>query len=239
MVVVIEDFDRCYRAVQRQGRPLRRLVRHRRHDDRDLLPAELPGGHAEARNVRFHPTAAAAQRAGFRACKRCRPDAAPGSPEWNVRADVVGRAMRLIADGSVDREGVAGLAAPARLQRAPAPTPAGRRARRRPARARPRAAGAETVIIGTSMPDRSTHTANQILIRVVAIITNYAGDATHEVFTQTSEGERQQLGSPKTRRLLQNMNAFSLRPNYISGRVVCCPKRRPATAGGISFSSSC
>jgi AraC family transcriptional regulator, regulatory protein of adaptative response / DNA-3-methyladenine glycosylase II len=61
-------------------------------------------------NVRFLPTAAAAQDAGFRACKRCRPDAAPGSPEWNVRADVVGRAMRHIADGVVDREGVAGLA---------------------------------------------------------------------------------------------------------------------------------
>jgi AraC family transcriptional regulator, regulatory protein of adaptative response / DNA-3-methyladenine glycosylase II len=61
-------------------------------------------------NVRFMPTAAAAQEAGFRACKRCRPDAAPGSPEWNVRADLVGRAMRHIADGVVDREGVGGLA---------------------------------------------------------------------------------------------------------------------------------
>ncbi|MEP7370355.1 MAG: AlkA N-terminal domain-containing protein, partial [Dermatophilaceae bacterium] len=48
--------------------------------------------------------------AGFRACKRCRPDASPGSPEWNVRSDVIARAMRLIADGVVDREGVAGLA---------------------------------------------------------------------------------------------------------------------------------
>jgi AraC family transcriptional regulator, regulatory protein of adaptative response / DNA-3-methyladenine glycosylase II len=37
-------------------------------------------------------------------------DAAPGSPGWNVRADVVARAMRLIADGVVDRLGVAGLA---------------------------------------------------------------------------------------------------------------------------------
>jgi AraC family transcriptional regulator of adaptative response / DNA-3-methyladenine glycosylase II len=61
--------------------------------------------------VRFFPTAAAAQRAGFRACKRCRPDAAPGSPEWNRRGDVVGRAMRYIEDGVVDREGVTGLAA--------------------------------------------------------------------------------------------------------------------------------
>jgi AraC family transcriptional regulator of adaptative response / DNA-3-methyladenine glycosylase II len=62
-------------------------------------------------NVRFFATAAAAQGSGFRACRRCRPDAVPGSAEWNVRADVVGRAMRLIADGVVDREGVAGLAA--------------------------------------------------------------------------------------------------------------------------------
>src|ERR1700689_2928941 len=37
-------------------------------------------------------------------------DAAPGSPEWNIRADVVARAMRLIADGVVDRDGIAGLA---------------------------------------------------------------------------------------------------------------------------------
>jgi AraC family transcriptional regulator of adaptative response / DNA-3-methyladenine glycosylase II len=61
-------------------------------------------------NMRFYRSAAAAQEMGFRACKRCRPDASPGSPEWNIRADVVGRAMRLIADGVVDREGVAGLA---------------------------------------------------------------------------------------------------------------------------------
>ena len=60
--------------------------------------------------MRFCPSAAAAQEAGFRACKRCRPDAAPGSPEWNVRADLAGRAMRLIRDGVVDREGVTGLA---------------------------------------------------------------------------------------------------------------------------------
>jgi AraC family transcriptional regulator, regulatory protein of adaptative response / DNA-3-methyladenine glycosylase II len=61
-------------------------------------------------NVLFYPTAAGAQQAGFRACKRCRPDASPGSPEWNVRSDLAGRAMRLIADGVVDRSGVTGLA---------------------------------------------------------------------------------------------------------------------------------
>ena len=68
-----------------------------------------PSPPARPSRVRFFATAAAAQRAGFRACKRCIPDATPGSPEWDRRADVVGRAMRLIADGVVDREGVPGL----------------------------------------------------------------------------------------------------------------------------------
>jgi len=74
---------------------------------RPSCPAMTP----RARHVDFYPTAAAAQRAGFRACKRCRPDASPGSPEWDTRADLVARAMRLIADGVVDRDGVPGLAA--------------------------------------------------------------------------------------------------------------------------------
>ncbi|WP_407673460.1 AlkA N-terminal domain-containing protein [Parafrankia colletiae] len=73
---------------------------------RPSCPARPP----RAENMRFHPTAASAQRAGFRACKRCRPDASPGSPAWNHRADVVARAVRLIADGVVDRDGVPGLA---------------------------------------------------------------------------------------------------------------------------------
>jgi AraC family transcriptional regulator of adaptative response / DNA-3-methyladenine glycosylase II len=73
---------------------------------RPSCPAITP----KRENVRFLPTAAAAQREGFRACLRCRPDAAPGSPDWDVRGDVVGRAMRLIADGVVDRDGVPGLA---------------------------------------------------------------------------------------------------------------------------------
>ncbi|GIG85794.1 DNA-3-methyladenine glycosylase 2 family protein [Plantactinospora endophytica] len=104
------DFERCYRAVD---------SRDQRFDGwfytgvtttgiycRPSCPATTP----KRENVRFFPSAAAAQRAGLRACRRCRPDAAPGSPEWNVRADVVGRAMRLIGDGVVDREGVPGLA---------------------------------------------------------------------------------------------------------------------------------
>jgi AraC family transcriptional regulator, regulatory protein of adaptative response / DNA-3-methyladenine glycosylase II len=73
---------------------------------RPSCPAIVP----KRRNVRFYPTAAAAQTAGFRACLRCHPHAAPGSPEWNRRGDLAARAMGLIADGVVDREGVAGLA---------------------------------------------------------------------------------------------------------------------------------
>ena len=69
-----------------------------------------PAPDPKREHMRFFTTAAAAQGAGYRACKRCRPDAAPGSPQWRARGDVVGRALRLIADGVVDREGVAGLA---------------------------------------------------------------------------------------------------------------------------------
>ncbi len=73
---------------------------------RPSCPAVVP----LRRNVRFYPTAAAAQSAGYRACLRCHPHAAPGSPEWHLRGDLAARAMGLIADGLVDREGVAGLA---------------------------------------------------------------------------------------------------------------------------------
>ncbi|HET6812225.1 MAG TPA: AlkA N-terminal domain-containing protein [Acidimicrobiales bacterium] len=108
---MIEDFDRCYRAVQSKDPRFDgwffTAVTSTGIYCRPSCPAMTP----RRSNVRFYPTAAAAQQAGFRACKRCRPDAAPGSPEWDARADVVARAMRLIADGVVDREGVPGLAA--------------------------------------------------------------------------------------------------------------------------------
>jgi AraC family transcriptional regulator of adaptative response / DNA-3-methyladenine glycosylase II len=108
---VHEDVDRCLRAVQ---------AKDSRFDGwfftavvttgiycRPSCPVVPP----KVENMRFHPSAAAAQQAGFRACKRCRPDASPGSPEWNHRADLTARAMRLIADGVVDTDGVPGLAA--------------------------------------------------------------------------------------------------------------------------------
>lgn len=104
------DFDRCYRAV---------TARDARFDGQFITAVRTTGIYCRpscpaltplARNVEFHPTAAAAQAAGFRACRRCLPDAVPGSPEWNLRADLAARAMRLIADGIVEREGVSGLA---------------------------------------------------------------------------------------------------------------------------------
>lgn len=61
-------------------------------------------------NCRFFRLPAAAEAAGFRACRRCRPHTEPSSPEWNVRGDLVGRALRLIASGAGDDGGVAGVA---------------------------------------------------------------------------------------------------------------------------------
>ncbi len=104
------EFDACYRVLG---------SRDRRFDGhffvavtstgvycRPSCPAIVPKRH----NVRFYPTAAAAQAAGFRACLRCHPHAVPGSPLCNQRGDLAARALGLIADGVVDREGVSGLA---------------------------------------------------------------------------------------------------------------------------------
>ncbi|KXP11024.1 DNA-3-methyladenine glycosylase [Tsukamurella pulmonis] len=104
------DFDRCYRAIA--GRDPRfdgqfyTAVATTGIYCRPSCPATTP----KAENVSFHLTAAAAQAAGYRACRRCLPDAVPGSPRWNLESDLAARAMRLIADGVVDRAGVAGLA---------------------------------------------------------------------------------------------------------------------------------
>lgn len=105
------DAERCYRAV---------LGREQRFDGWFFIAVRTTGiycrpscptpVHPKRANVDFYRSSAAAQQAGFRACKRCRPDATPGSPEWNVRADVAARALRLINDGVIDRDGVTGLA---------------------------------------------------------------------------------------------------------------------------------
>lgn len=105
------DHERCYGAVASRDRRFDGVfvtaVRTTGIYCRPSCPARTPA----RENVTFVRTAAAAQAAGYRACRRCSPDATPGEPGWDVVADVAGRAMRLVADGVVDRDGVEGLAA--------------------------------------------------------------------------------------------------------------------------------
>ncbi|MCT9928769.1 helix-turn-helix domain-containing protein [Planotetraspora sp. A-T 1434] len=104
------DFDACYLAVS---------ARDARFDGRfytavtstgiycrPICPARTPA----RKNVLFYQHAAAAEAAGFRPCRRCRPELSPGDPGWDVRADLIGRGLRLIDDGVADDHGVAGLA---------------------------------------------------------------------------------------------------------------------------------
>jgi AraC family transcriptional regulator of adaptative response / DNA-3-methyladenine glycosylase II len=106
-----EDPDRCYRAVaSRDARFDGQFVTTVRTTGiycRPSCPAQTP----KRENATFYPCAAAAVAAGFRACKRCRPEAAPGSREWDLRGDLAARALRAIAAGAIDGDaGVSALA---------------------------------------------------------------------------------------------------------------------------------
>ncbi|WP_028934535.1 DNA-3-methyladenine glycosylase 2 family protein [Pseudonocardia spinosispora] len=105
-----EDVERCVRALRAKDARFDGWFFIAVITTRIYCRPSCPVAPAKPENMRFYPSAAAAQGAGFRACKRCRPDASPGSPLWNERADLVARTMRLIADGVVDRDGVTGLA---------------------------------------------------------------------------------------------------------------------------------
>jgi len=105
------DRERCVRAVQSKDARFDGWFFTAVHTTGIYCRPSCPAVPPKPQNMAFYPSAAACQQAGFRACKRCRPDTSPGSPEWNHRADAVARAMRLIADGVVDRDGVTGLAA--------------------------------------------------------------------------------------------------------------------------------
>ncbi|MCB2412878.1 helix-turn-helix domain-containing protein [Demequina sp. TTPB684] len=111
MTATMLDAHACYRASSGRDRRFDgqfvMAVRTTGIYCRPSCPARTPKPH----NVEFFRTSAAAHVAGYRACKRCLPEAVPGSPEWNVREDTAARAMRLIADGVVDRSGVPALAA--------------------------------------------------------------------------------------------------------------------------------
>ena len=107
---LLADTESCYRVVS---------SRDSRWDGRLYLGVVTTGVYCRpscpartplAGNCRYYPTSAAAVAAGFRACRRCRPDALPGTRDDDTRADLAARALRLIRDGAVDEAGVAGLA---------------------------------------------------------------------------------------------------------------------------------
>lgn len=74
---------------------------------RPVCPAPQP----KRKNVIYFPTAAAAVSAGLRPCRRCRPEAAPGTPAWNGTSATVSRAVQLIRQGALNGGGVDALAA--------------------------------------------------------------------------------------------------------------------------------
>lgn len=73
---------------------------------RPICPARTP----KRDNVTFFPTASAAEEAGFRACLRCRPESAPGTPAWLGTRATTKRALRLIEQGALDEAGLDRLA---------------------------------------------------------------------------------------------------------------------------------
>jgi len=107
---MFSDTEACYRAVKSRDRRFDGVFYTAVSSTGIYCRPSCPAITPKLANVTFYPSAAAAQQAGYRACKRCLPDATPGSPEWDLAADVAGRAMRLISDGTVERDGVDGLA---------------------------------------------------------------------------------------------------------------------------------
>src|SRR4029077_5476552 len=104
------DWDICDRA---------RLARDRTFDGafftgvrttRVYCRPVCPGRPARSGNVVFSVSPAAAERAGFRPCLRCRPETAPGSPAWSGTATTVSRGMRLIQAGFLEEAPVSDLA---------------------------------------------------------------------------------------------------------------------------------
>ena len=185
---------------------------------RPSCPARTP----KRENVEFHITSAAAHAAGFRACKRCLPEATPGSPDWDVRSDVAARAMRLIADGVVDRDGVDAVAqrlgyTPRHLRRMlidelGAPPVALARARR--------AQSARALLVGTDLP-----------ITEVALAAGFGSirqfnDTIREVF-DVHPGELRAAATPRDGRHVANSDGSTLRVD------VTLPVRQPFDARGV------
>lgn len=105
------DDDACWRALR---------ARDARFDGRFFVGVSSTGIYCRpicpARTPRrdrcsFHASAAAAEKAGFRACLRCRPELAPGSASIDALPRLVARALALIGEGYLDEHGVDELAA--------------------------------------------------------------------------------------------------------------------------------
>jgi AraC family transcriptional regulator of adaptative response / DNA-3-methyladenine glycosylase II len=104
------DPERCLRALR---------SRDARFDGRFFVAVRTtgiycrpicPARNARPENITWFACAAAAEEAGYRPCRRCRPETAPGSPAWEGTSATVARALRLIADGALDAAGVDTLA---------------------------------------------------------------------------------------------------------------------------------
>jgi AraC family transcriptional regulator of adaptative response / DNA-3-methyladenine glycosylase II len=73
---------------------------------RSICPVSF--GHPES--IHWFQSAAAAEAGGFRPCRRCRPDTAPGSSAWFGTWAVVSRALKLISEGALDGGNLESLA---------------------------------------------------------------------------------------------------------------------------------
>lgn len=105
------DWERCDRARIARDRSFDGLFFTCVRTTKIYCRPVCPVAHAHSKNVFFVPSAAAAERAGFRPCLRCRPESAPGSPAWQGTATTVERALRLIDEGFLDVRSVDELAA--------------------------------------------------------------------------------------------------------------------------------
>ncbi|WP_334152878.1 AlkA N-terminal domain-containing protein [Microbacterium sp.] len=215
MSLPVTDFDERYRAIS---------ARDTRFDGqfvtavsstgiycRPSCPARTP----KPQNVTFYPTSAAAHEAGYRACKRCLPEAAPGSPAWDVRGDTAARAMRLISAGVVEREGVPGLAA--RLGYSP----------RHLTRLLAGELGAGPLALARA---HRAHTARMLLVGTDMPISDVAYAAGFASIRQANETIREVFGlTPGELRARRRMDA-SVVPGTID---LVLPYRGPLDAGGI------
>lgn len=178
---------------------------------RPSCPARTP----KASNVSFFATSAAAHEAGYRACKRCLPEAAPGSPEWNLRGDVTARAMRLIADGVIEREGVPALAA--RLGYSP----------RHLTRLLTAELGAGPLALSRA---HRAHTARMLLVGTDLLIADVAFSAGFASIRQFNDTVREVFAMSPTQLRGRRRTSDALAPGSID---LALPHRTPFDAEGL------